>query len=78
MPTCMISESEFQELKREKDRTHTERATEGNRVPHPDCDACKHLRKGSCQTYNKCSAWLAWFRQEWSEIRMAAEKLKKK
>ncbi len=78
MHTRMISESDLRELEKEKGRTHTEKATAGGRVPHPDCDACKHLRNGSCQTYNKCSDWLAWFRYEWNGIRKAAEKLKKR
>ena len=45
------------------------------------CQNCEHLGKeGGCVTYGfkKCSKWRSWFRENWEDIRRAAEQIKKK
>ena len=47
----------------------------------PDCcQECKYVTMdGSCRThFRSCRHWVKWFKQEWAEIRQAAEKFKGK
>lgn len=45
-------------------------------ISHPNCEACPYNR-GGC-AFEKCGRWVAWFKQEWRDIRTAARLLKKK
>jgi hypothetical protein len=43
------------------------------------CKNCEHYdEKVECAGDKRCPAWLAWFSQEWQNIRKAAARLKEK